>query len=721
MSIFSSTLQIGTLLKLKPYKAFILYILAIIVSAFLFTPSHITTNMLSIFKQDENIQKLALVNQFKTTTTLFVTMKGFNQKNKETLTSIEQDLKTIPYIKDIKFRLEKVSISTYFKDNYYLLSTFKPLVLTEQNIYQKLQTLKSKLLNSFLYEPIDTHDPLKLFTLDISTKGTFLKNNTLALGEYGYLLTAQLDVKQGDMEVAQNVEKELSTLFKKYDNLITFSTLFFTAQNSSIIKQNVHTILYISFALLILVFFITLRDSLLLVTNMLTLSSSIFVALSISTAIFTELSIFTLAFGSAISSISVDYLFHNYFHLQYLKKELNKTIFIAFFTTALGFVFLQFVSFPLISQLSIFALVSLSFSYFQFTFIYPLFKFTPKDKRVNIDFLSKTKSFLPNNSVFLLSVLSILYAGSTIKFDYDLKNLDYDNQALKSKQTIIQDNVPQKTTLLLEANTVDALVTLAHSIQKDIPSLNALSKLALTQAQVKKKKERIKNYDFDRLKHLIDTQSKKLGFKEGYFAKSYDFVKDIPTNYGVDLETFRKMGYEIIRKNKKFYTLATLNSSDLSHLKLQKGISVIQAQALLKDTTIKMFSNLLLYLGLAFVSMLLIIFYTVRHKSILALNFIVFPVAMILMYLSFSSINIMHLFSIIIIIVAGVDYGIYMAKEGSEKNSIRTTEAIFYSLLTSFSGFGILILSSIGAIHSIGIVISIGIASIFVLILFLKK
>jgi hypothetical protein len=48
-----------------------------------------------------------------------------------------------------------------------------------------------------------------------------------------------------------------------------------------------------------------------------------------------------------------------------------------------------------------------------------------------------------------------------------------------------------------------------------------------------------------------------------------------------------------------------------------------------------------------------------------------------------------------------------------------TKEAIFYSLFTSFSGFGILVLSSIGAIHSIGVVITVGVLSILFLVFFM--
>jgi len=129
-----------------------------------------------------------------------------------------------------------------------------------------------------------------------------------------------------------------------------------------------------------------------------------------------------------------------------------------------------------------------------------------------------------------------------------------------------------------------------------------------------------------------------------------------------------------------------------------------------------MFDSLLFYLSLSFVSVSIIIAWVTRAKTILALDFILFPIAMILLYLSVVGINIMHLFSIIIIIVAGIDYGIYMS---SNEKSDETKEAIFYSLLTSFSGFGILVFSSIGAMHSIGVVITIGILAILLLVMFL--
>jgi hypothetical protein len=77
--------------------------------------------MLSIFKSDENIEKLKIVNSFESASTLFVTIKGFNRQNKDRLIAIEKKLKQLPYIKKTKLNTSKIEISDYLKKNYYLL------------------------------------------------------------------------------------------------------------------------------------------------------------------------------------------------------------------------------------------------------------------------------------------------------------------------------------------------------------------------------------------------------------------------------------------------------------------------------------------------------------------------------------------------------------------------------------------------------------------------
>jgi predicted RND superfamily exporter protein len=343
--------------------------------------------------------------------------------------------------------------------------------------------------------------------------------------------------------------------------------------------------------------------------------------------------------------------------------------------------------------------------------------FVPQSNRVNLSFLNHTKKFLSINKVFLFSLSIIIYAGFHIEFDYNLRNLDYNNRPLKIKQAIIENNMPSKSTILIEASTVDELIKKSKNLQQKISSTKSVAQIALSADEAKERLKKILNYDFYKLKTLLTQSSKEVGFKDGYFKSSYNFTKYLPKNYNYDFLTFKKLGFEILQQNDKFYTIATIDKRDKGQLNGQKGVYVIDTGEIIKETTQKMFEELLFFIFLAFSIIVGIIIFVIKQKSILALNFILFPIAIILLYLTFIEMNIMHLFSIIIVIVAGIDYGIYISKE----NSSKTKEAIFYSLVTTFSGFGILIFSDIGAIHSIGVVITIGILSIFLLVLTLRS
>jgi predicted exporter len=71
----------------------------------------------------------------------------------------------------------------------------------------------------------------------------------------------------------------------------------------------------------------------------------------------------------------------------------------------------------------------------------------------------------------------------------------------------------------------------------------------------------------------------------------------------------------------------------------------------------------------------------------------------------------MHLFALFLMMVYGIDYGIFLSSN-DVSNSMR---AVVYSCLTTFAGFGVLILSDVPAVHSIGEVTIVGIFAIMIL------
>ena len=78
----------------------------------------------------------------------------------------------------------------------------------------------------------------------------------------------------------------------------------------------------------------------------------------------------------------------------------------------------------------------------------------------------------------------------------------------------------------------------------------------------------------------------------------------------------------------------------------------------------------------------------------------------------------MHLFMAFVVLAIGIDYGIYM---NEAKLTHNTTVAIVFSLISTFAGFGVLAISEINSLYSIGMTAVIGIVGILFLLIFQKR
>ena len=128
------------------------------------------------------------------------------------------------------------------------------------------------------------------------------------------------------------------------------------------------------------------------------------------------ISIFVLVFGISISTVAIDYMFHNYVHGYYEKgKKINRDVFFGMITSVGTFFIISFVSFDLIKQLCYFSIISLLFSYLQFTFLFPRIKFKNKNtiKKINYIPILSIKPLY----VLLFSFLIIGLAITQLRFN----------------------------------------------------------------------------------------------------------------------------------------------------------------------------------------------------------------------------------------------------------------------------------------------------------------
>ena len=697
-----------------PNKLYLfIYLSVMLLAGILFTPSHFSTNMLSIFPQNSYTKTLEDAGKLESLNRLIVISKGDDSVSKKRLETIAKALEKLESVDEVYFKVGDLHSSTakYLRTHYTERLDVNTSRTAPTYIDQKLKSLYHEMSTSFMFSGLNTSDPLGLFT-DPLQKGSAESRDGIALFKgVDFMMTATLKIKVSDVEGSQQLYDEVHKIVDRYgSDVIAFAPHFFTAENSAKIKGEVNLIITATMVLLLLFYAFSLRDFKVLILTSLALGSSLFVGLSAVTYFFKDVSIFTLAFGSGIAMMAVDYFFHYYFHGYYsAKTKERKKVFYAFLTTVSGFGILYFADFPLIEQLALFGIVALGFSYFQFSFLFAAWNFEPKDNRLRLRALSK--GFVDAKAVLVISLVLLGFGFSQLHFNGDLRQLDYQNKKLQALQKQITTSVSVEKPVLLFGKSLDALLVEMESIQKTLPGFRSLAMINRSRAGFRAYEEKIKALNLPVVKKEIDKDAQKLGFRAGTFKDAYAFSDKL--HYSVpDLKVAKALGFETIYlKDGRWMSLAFVPETLVEKLHGYPNVVLLEASTLLRKGVEGVLDQLLLIALLTFVSISILLIVLLKKRAMVAMNYVLFPLGVIVTTLALlGTFSVMHLFALIIVMVAAIDYGIYMSDVEEE-----TDEAIYYAMLTTFAGFGIFVFSHIGALHHIGLVIALGIASTFVL------
>ena len=672
---------------------------------------HISTNLLSLFAPKEAISKLHIANELGYSKEMLVALKYKDKSTTKELKLLAQELQEIKNIESVTYKLAlPQEIKEYYKTHYTLLAAFDDKEQTQELVKAKLQTLYNKQLTNFFYSPINKNDPLSLFEMQesqsVSHKGKYLQ-----LGEYGYLLRVKTNVPPSDMNAAKILYDDVNALLKRHKNAVAFAPFFYTVENSAKIKGDVEWIVALSTLLLLLVYFVMLRDIKLLFHTVITLLSAMIFSALICTTTIENFSVLSLAFGATLSAVSIDYLLHYYFHgFFHSDKKFDRSVFFGFFTTIAAFGVFAFIPVALIAQISIFAVLSLSFSYVVFTFLYRELKI----KKTTLLVSEKKREYrVPSAAFTLVSILLLAYTFNTMQFDNNIRNLDYQNEKLQKLQTLFQTaNTNNLYPVIVEADSKEALLKHLHLLKEAQKHSFSFASFIPQNAECEKRRAVLNYYDFVKLNALINTQASEIGFREGYFAASYKDMKSLPSCEDIELSVFKPYNLNVFEEDKKFYTIAMVE--DIKRADEFVFVSPIDVKSMFAKVADKMFSDIVMYASGVMLLIVFLLLISVKKQFFYALNYLLFPLSLSLFIVSsFYSINIMHLFGLIILSAIGIDYGIYMSNTSQPS---RTMLAIRYSLFSTFAAFGVLIFSTITALNSIGLVITLGCGAIFLLI-----
>jgi len=679
-------------------------IFAILTFLYLCFSSHInfSTNFIEIFFSQKSLKLFDVAKKFGISNEILISKKGFDKKSLDELQNIAGEVRKIPEISKVKvsFALSN-SMKKYLRKNFYLLADFNNTKITNNDIEKKLQKIKENIYNSFIYKPVNSYDPLGLFKVDFKSGSKFLK-----LKNYGYIIKATTTVDTSDAAKARVVYDKIKLTLKKYPGTIAYAPFFFLIENSAHIRGDAQIIMLISTILLLMLYFVILKNHKLFLNAILAIFSSIISAILLTSLIFKTISILALVFGISITTISIDYMFHYYFHGDFSRKKfiLQKRVFFGFLTTVGVFIIFSFINIDLFAQLAIFSVISLSVAYALFTWVFVYLRISApsikKSKR-------KLKSFNPLH-VVILSLVLFGFAYHNLHFDNNLKNLDYQNDKLLklSKKFNSNSKKGKYKSIIIEAKTKELLLEKYEKILQIYPSMLGIGKFVFSDKKCKQKLDKLKKYDFDKVKDYIDIYSKKIGFNN-VFKNAYRGVDKLKCN----MKVLDGMHFKIIKDADNYYTLALINK-DL--IKPDNLFEIVDLAKSLSSDTRGMKVTLEKYMLISIAFIFAVLFFSYGLEMFYPAIYLLFPVSVVLFSISIlGKINIMHIFALVILIAISIDYGIYMYKTPTLDE---TKMAIKYALLSTFFGFGILIFSSTVALYSIGFVITLGVASIFLLL-----
>jgi len=697
------------------YANFIILFILLSFGVLLKDSMSISTNLLSLFATKESVEKLNIANNLGYSKEMLIAIKGFDAKAKKEVREISKKLQELKQINFVQSSIVPTQeIQDYYKKYYPILAKFNDANITQEQVSQSLQALYEAQLSSVFYSSIDKNDPLTLFELQnikhstISHKGEFI-----TLGEYGFLIRVMTDISPSQMDEAKELYEDVHALLKEYPEVVAFAPFFYTVENSSKIKADVQWIIILSTVILLLIYYVLIKNLRLLSQTVIALISSMLFASLITTIFIENFNILSLAFGMSLTAVSIDYLLHYHFHNFYeTSKKIDKNVLYGYLTTLSAFAIFSFIPIPLISQISSFAVLSLTFAYVLFTFVFPylgLKRYEEPKKEESANEMKKVPALV----VFVLSLAFFIYSAYNFKLDSNIRNLDYQNLHLLEAESLFKNNSGAKLTpVIVEAKTQDKLIENLHEVKALFPDTFSLASFVKDKQSCKIRQEELKAYDFTRLNRLINEEASKIGFKKGYFEDAYAFVSPLALCDAVELDIFKTYGLSLYHDKDIYYTIALVG--DVKKVQMLPFVSSINVKEMFDRATQKMYDDLLYFGSFVFAIIFVLLLFSARAHFIYAINYILFPLGFTMAVLvSMGAINIMHLFSLIILIAIGIDYGIYMSN--SEKPS-NTMLAVKYSILSTFAAFGVLIFSTIVALNSIGIVIALGCCAIFILI-----
>jgi predicted exporter len=606
-------------------------------------------------------------------------------------------------------------------------------LFSEQGLKERAMLLKNALLSpqGTLIKKMAVQDPLLLALNGFKTQGANMQQTAKASGAYRNLI---LETAMSGLDVPQQkrIQTAINNAFNRIDNpnhalqLAMTGVPIFAVATQTLIQGDIQVVSLLSTIGLLVLFLLVFRSFYALMQVSGILLIAILTAILATQGVFGYVHGMTVAIGSTLVGICIDYPMHAIAHAQTVKPAQRRSVIshiwpsmvMGGITTLIGYMALGASGYPGFKQVAVFAASGIIVSLLLTRFVLPDLLKNPTNKPLIVPFVGAWAAFCQRFRPVLaglLAIISIASLGGITSLHWltdmqeltpELNYLKQNDQRIRQRMTSIE---PGRFVLVADS-TVEAALQRSEAVYKVLDSLKRSHDLtdyyplypwALSQQQQQRNQALLQEYlNPENLLHWQQALAQQ-GLsveKLGHFtyppvqAMTFDQVLATPVKKLLDSRVIQSKNQTLVmiwlaEHHPEAVKAALANTEGVQYFSQRDLLNTMT-----QDFTER--AQQLLSTGLILIILLLMARYKSPLKTAQTLLPAVLSAVLVLGFWSFTgvAISFLHLVGFLLVVAICVDYGIFY-QENRGGDIALTYQAMGAAMLTSALAFACLMVS----------------------------
>ena len=532
--------------------------------------------------------------------------------------------------------------------------------------------------------------------------------------------------------------------------ILKTGVIFFASDTSKSIQSDISLIGLISgISALLLVIFI-FRSLYAVAIVLITVAIGFLYALLACFFIFPKVYILTLAFGTSLIGMSVDYcLYWLTASIDDIKNPVERRryllpgMFLALITTAMGYFLMAITPFPVLSQMAVFSIAGISAAWLTVVLIFPHFnklRFTANSSLKWVNYIQPMnyRISVPVRNVMIIAMILVsLYGVFSFRANDNIRSLASFDKELIAQQIKTSEilNLPSPSQFfIVSGSTEEEVLSRAEELTKKLDKLVSEGVISGYQAitrfvpSVSTQIIASKAYSSQGKENATKLIAKEFGMSAGWALSQSQVNKPLTVNEIKETPFYKNLSYlwfesdsSTIKSTAVLLTgvngleavskLSQLAGADISWIDKPQEISDVFSR----------YRALFSYvIAIGYLLTFVMIYTKYRRSAWRAVLPPILATCMTLAILSLAgeTVTLMTVIAFALLLGVGTDYGIFLLQYPADK---RVLLSISLAALMTLISFGSLSLSSVPAIHSFGIALLFGVLLSWLLTLFFAK